>query len=86
MDAVQMKYRNLFSLLVSLGFTEESPSTTGKEPRVFVHSATDTVLLFRDAPDETVTPADLLSADVHLHANNIVDQSLESLLNVTSIK
>ncbi len=81
-----MKYKNLFALLISLEFTEESPSTAGKEPRVFVHAATDTVLLFRDAPGETVTPADRLSTEVHLHANSIVDQSLDSLLSATSMK
>ena len=86
MDAVPLTYKNLFALLVSLGFREAPPSKDGNEPLVFVHAATDTVLLFRDAPDETVTPADILSTEVHLHANNIVDQSLESLLSAISMR
>lgn len=86
MDGDRLTYRNLFALLVSLGFRDNPPSKAGNEPRIFVHATTDTVLLFRDAPGETVTPADMLSTEVHLHANNIVDQSLESLLSATSMK
>ena len=84
MDAAQLTYKNLFAFLESLGFREEPPSTAANEPRVFVHDRTDTVLLFRDAAGEIVTPADILSTEVHLHAKNIVDQPLESMVGVMS--
>ena len=86
MDAERLTYKNLFALLLSLGFTEELPRRESNEPRVFVHAATDTVLLFRDVPSETVTPADILSTEVHLQTNNIVDKSLDSLLSAISMK
>lgn len=82
MDAAKITYKKLFALLISLGFTEESPATVSrKQPRVFIHDPTDTVLVFRNASGETVSPADVLSTEVHLHARNIADQSLESLVH-----
>jgi hypothetical protein len=72
-----MTYESLFALLESLGF-RTSPATP-PEPQVFVHDPTDTVLLFRSATSATVTPADLLSTEVHLQARGISDQPLEVL-------
>ena len=86
MNAPQLTYKKLFALLVSLGFQETPPSrTVRKGPRVFVHDSTETVLLFRNATSELVSPADVLSTQVHLHANNILDQSLESLLSTMPV-
>lgn len=84
MDSNRLTYGNLFVVLESLGFKEQTTKNSGNSPRVFVHTATDGVLLYRDSPDDVVTPADLLSTEVHLHANNIIDQSLESLLSAAS--
>ncbi len=86
MDPARLKYKNLFALLLSLGFREEASSEDASEPRIFVHDGTDTVLLFRDAPAEKVSPADILSTEVHLHANSIIDRPLESLLTAVSAK
>ena len=81
MDAARLTYRKLFALLASLGFKEQRPvRPSPREPRMFVHDATETVLLFRNANDESLSEADLLSAEVHLHANNLVEGPLESLL------
>lgn len=81
MDATPITYKKLFALLMSLGFKEESPAKASRnEPRVFIHDPTETVLMFRNATGETVSPADVLSTEVHLHAGNIVNQSLESLV------
>ena len=81
MDAAPVTYKKLFALLMSLGFKDESPAEASrKEPRVFIHDPTETVLVFRNATSETVSPADALSTEVHLHARNIVNQSLESLV------
>ena len=86
MDGKRLTYENLFVLLDSLGFKEELASDSGNAPRVFVHTATDTVLLFRNAPCDIVTPADMMSTEVHLHANKIIEHSLESLVNAVSMK
>jgi hypothetical protein len=86
MNSNPLTYEHLFVLLESLGFKEDQASNLGNAPRVFVHTATDTVLLLRNAPGDIVTPADMLSTEVHLHANNIIDQSLESLVNAESMK
>ena len=86
MDVNRLTYKKLFALLASLGFREERPSKAApNDPRVFVDDETDTVLLFRNATSETVSPADILSTEVHLHANNIVNQPLESLLSAMPI-
>ncbi len=48
MSTLGLTYNKLFALLASLGFNEESSETKDqKQPRVFVHTKTDTVLLFR---------------------------------------
>ncbi len=52
---------------------------------MFVHDSTETVLLFRNTTSKFVSPADVLSTEVHLHANNILDQSLESLLGAEPV-
>jgi hypothetical protein len=73
-----MTYERLFSLLESLGFLT-SP-VTPPQPQVFVHEPTDTILMFRSTASGTVTPADLLSTEVHLQAKGISDQPLETLV------
>lgn len=80
MDATRLTYTNLFTLLTSLGFREQQSGEAPRSPRVFVHNKTDTVMLFRKAVDELVTPADILSTEVRLHAKNIADQPLQVLL------
>lgn len=86
MDAAPITYKKLFALLMSLGFKEESlAEASRKEPRVFVHDPTETVLMFRNTTGETVSPADVLSTEVHLHARNIVNQSLESLVRAMPV-
>ena len=87
MDAAPLTYNRLFALLVSLGFEEESPAGAArKAPRVFVHEPTETVLMFRNATGEAVSPADVLSTEVHLQARNLVDQSLESLVRAQPVR
>ena len=82
MSTLRLTYNKLFALLASLGFNEESSETKDqKQPRVFVHTKTDTVLLFRRATSEAVSDADMLSTEVHLHANNIADKPLSTLLD-----
>lgn len=78
-------YQELFSLLASLGFMETPPSESPAAPRVFHHAETDTILAFGRKAGELVTPADLLSADVHLQGKGIVDQPLESLLRTHAV-
>ena len=86
MDAAPWTYKKLFAVLGSLGFKETRPGrAVPKGPRVFVHDATETVLLFRNTTSKFVTPADVLSTEVHLHANNIWDQSLGSLLSAEPV-
>ncbi len=86
MDATPITYSKLFALLTSLGFKEESQAKAArKEPRVFIHDPTETVLIFRNATSELVTPADVLSTEVHLHARNIADQPLESLVHTMPV-
>lgn len=86
MDAAPITYKKLFALLTSLGFKEQSPARASrKEPRVFIHDPTKTVLMFRNATGETVSPADVLSTEVHLHARNIVNQPLESLVGAMPV-
>ena len=82
MNSDQLTYSKLFALLASLGFEEKEADekTASNQPRVFVHDQTDAILLFRNDARGAVTPADLLSAEVHLHGKGIVTQSLESLL------
>jgi hypothetical protein len=87
MDTATITYNRLFTLLLSLGFEEESPaSAVEKDPRVFVHEPTETVLMFRNATGEVVSPADVLSTEVHLQARNLVNQSLESLVRTQSVQ
>lgn len=86
MDAARLTYKKLFALLASLGFKESLPSrSVPKGPRVFVHDSTDTVLLYRNTTSKLVSPADVLSTEVHLHANNLMDQSLESMLSAEPV-
>jgi hypothetical protein len=85
MDATRMTYTNLFTLLTSLGFREQQSGEVPRSPRVFVHDKTDTVMLFRQAMDELVSPADLLSTEVRLHAKNIADQPLQVLLEQMTV-
>lgn len=80
-----MTYTNLFTLLTSLGFREQQSGESPRSPRVFVHDKTDTVMLFRKAADELVSPADILSTEVRLHAKNIADQPLHVLLEQMTV-
>lgn len=85
MNDATVTYRSLFELLESLGF-QQHPGKVRPQARVFFHEPTDTVLAFGRAPDEPVTPADLLSTEVHLQAKGIVDQPLESLVASNPVK
>lgn len=60
----------------SLGFVDQT-NANDDGPRVFVHSESDTVLLYRRALDKTVSPADALSTEVHLNSNGFISRSLE---------
>lgn len=79
MNEKHVTYQQLYALLKSLGF-EQHPSDIRPQARVFFHGPTDTLLAFGRDPNEQVTPADLLSADVHLQAKGIVDEPLDILL------
>jgi len=80
MNDTAITYGNLFTLLASLGFQEKRPGKAPAEPRVFFHEQTDTILAFHRASEEFVTPADMLSTEVHLHGKGIVERSLQSLV------
>lgn len=80
MNEAPVKYRDLFAFLKTLGFEqsrEDSPAL-----HAFLHQTTNTLLVFGRSPDESVTPADWLSTEVHLRANRIVDDPLDSLITV----
>jgi len=79
-------YENLFAILVSLGFRQKPASNVATGPRVFFHEPTDTILAFCRENDALVTPADMLSTEVHLHGKGIVDESLESLVHAIPAK
>ena len=81
-----MTYADLFAILASLGFRQEPASGIAAGPRVFFHEATDTILAFCRENDELVTPADVLSTEVHLHGKGIVDEPLESLVQAIPAK
>ena len=83
MSSDHTTYRSLFNLLISLGFQENVDGDSGR--RSFLHPETDTLLLFGRPAGETVTPADMLSTEVHLTGNGLIDQSLESLIEATLI-
>jgi hypothetical protein len=77
-------YRNLFDLLVSLGFSERTLEGP-KNSRSFTHAQTNTVLLFRRAANEQVTPADTLSTEVHLQGKGIITEPLETVLGTKAL-
>ena len=83
MSRSQTTYRNLFNLLVSLGFTENIDGES--ERRTFVHPGTVTLLLFGRQPSDAVTSADMLSTEVHLMGNGLIDQPLESLIEAALV-
>jgi len=83
MSRSETTYRNLFNLLVSLGFTENIDGES--ERRTFIHSESDTLLLFGRQPSDAVTSADILSTEVHLMGNALIDQPLESLLEASLV-
>lgn len=85
MNNVSVTYGNLFALLQSLGF-QQHPGKARPQARVFFHEPTDTILAFAREPEEGVTPADMLSTEVHLQAKGIVDRSLESLITESPVK
>ncbi|TWU37524.1 hypothetical protein Q31b_43120 [Novipirellula aureliae] len=78
-------YQDLFVLLVSLGFQVKPRVKTPRQQRVFLHTHTDTVLAFGRQPDEVITPADMLSTEVHLQAKGITDQTIDSLLATSKL-
>ena len=80
MTAPPITYQNLFLVLESLGFTR-MPTAAATNRHVFYHASTDTILAFGRHPGDLVTPADMLSTEVHLHARGITEESLESLLS-----
>ena len=75
-------YRDLFELLVSLGFSRIEDEGN----HVFHHDPTETVLGYRRGNDEFVTPADLLSAEVHLSGRGIIERPLNELFSSSSTK
>lgn len=76
-----MTYDQLFVILRRLGFTEQERKSQSTRPsRIYVYVPTNTVLLYRESGDQTVSPADLLSTEMRLQSNGIVNGSLESLL------
>lgn len=79
MSESPVTYQNLFALLVSLGF-QQQPATPATKRHIFLHEPTDSILAFGRKPNESVTPADLLSTEIHLHGRGIADEALESLL------
>lgn len=85
MNDTPITYQNLFVLLASLGFQEQRPGKVAAKPRVFLHEKTDTILAFSRETNESVTSADMLSTEVHLHARGIAEQPLELLLTTMSV-
>ncbi len=82
----KLTYKNLFALLMSLGFIEETEEGSGRQgARVFFHEPTETILLFRNKGSQEVSPADILSTEVHLQAKGIVRQPLESLFSSLTV-
>lgn len=86
MNEVSLTYGNLFAILRSLGFQERSAGPASRRRHVFFHEETDTILAFGRASDEPVTPADILSTDVHLHAKGIVDRPIAALAGASRVK
>ena len=84
MATTRTTYRNLFDLLVSLGFSERTLEDP-KGSRAFTHDQTDTVLLFRRATTDQVTPADALSTEVHLQGKGIIAEPLDALLGAKTL-
>lgn len=78
-------YQNLFSLLISLGFQEKHQGQISSRPRVFFHQQSDTILAYARGSDEPITPADMLSTEVHLQVRGITDQPLDTLLTTDPI-
>ena len=65
---------------VSMASAIAQPATAATKRHIFLHEATDSILAFGRKPGESVTPADLLSTEIHLHGRGIADEPLESLL------
>lgn len=80
MTETSITYQNLFLLLESLGFRRQ-PTAATENQHVYCHAPTNTILAFGRQPGDLVTPADMLSTEVHLHARGITEESLESLLS-----
>lgn len=85
MNDSPVTYQNLFALLASLGFQEQRSGDPTTRQHVFLHKQSDTILAFGRESKESVTSADMLSTEVHLHARGIADQPLESLLNTMPV-
>ena len=75
-----MTYDQLFAILRRLGFrAQERGGDASQGSQVYIHGATNTVLLFRDSGQRAVSPADLLSTEMRLQSHGITGESLESL-------
>jgi hypothetical protein len=85
MNDASLTYSDLFAVLAGLGFRENPSGETPAGPRVFFHEQTDAILAFCRKPHEAVTPADILSTEVHLQSRKIVDESLETLLRTMPV-
>ena len=75
-------YRDLFELLVSLGFSQ----TIEGDNHVFYHKPTNAIVGYRRGKDDPVTSADLLSTEVHLTGRSIIDQPLMELVSSSPTK
>ena len=84
MTETPITYQNLFLLLESLEFRRQPTAATERQ-HVYLHAPTDTILAFGRHPGDLVTPADMLSTEVHLHARGITEESLESLLSAAAL-
>lgn len=81
MSETGITYQNLFAVLRSLGFREKPSGLKTGRRHIFVHESTDCLLAFGRENTEPITPADMLSTDVHLRARGVIDRPLEALLN-----
>lgn len=77
-------YGQLFDVLESLGFQQKAPCTSPNH--IFFHAPTETILAYGRQLSDPVTPADILSTEVHLHGRGVADEPLVSLVDSVSSK
>ena len=76
-----MTYQRLFALLYSLGFVEQpSMRKSSREPKIFFHSESDTLLMYHGESAGAVVSADLLSTEMRLQFKGLITEPLDSLL------